>query len=84
MKDHSDGLGCKKLSASPVLQGKHMERRQQRTVTDLALDSMVRNMIEKDSETTLDMSTEMRWQEHNEASRKFYSTKPYKALAVLC
>lgn len=53
-------------------------------MTDLALDSKLRNRIEKDSETIPDMSTEMRWQKHKEVSRKLCSTKPHKALPVLC
>lgn len=48
-KDHSDGLGLgyKKLSASPTPQGRQMGRRQQRTITDLTLDSKLRNMIKR-------------------------------------
>lgn len=52
MKGHSDGLGCKKLSASPIPQGKQTGRRQQKTMTDLTLDSKLGNMIEKESEAT--------------------------------
>lgn len=68
MKDHSDGLGYKKLSAFPLPRGRQMGRRRQRTITDLTLDSKLRNMIEKDSEAPLDMSREMRWQKHNNVS----------------
>lgn len=61
-----------------------MGKRQQRTINNLTLVSKLRNMIKKDSEATLDMSTEMRWQKHNNVSRKLYSTKTYRARTVLC
>lgn len=59
MKDHSDGPGCKKLSASFIPQGRQIGRGQQRTKTDLTLDSKLRNVTEKESAATPHMSTGM-------------------------
>lgn len=59
-----------------------MGRSHQRTVTDLTLCSKLRDVMQKESEASLDLSTGMRWGKHKKEVLPYCSKEVLSARAV--